>query len=309
MASYRSRVTDMWMPLSVRHGAGEVVRDEPSPALVVALRPWIERAVRNERIGDRIMLRCELVCGPGVDVDDADFVAWHTPKKQLLDIVDAVLDLLPLGIPPNVTPTQKVGGVQVRTLDTIALTFARMSYSKYHGPLKQLLADGRSAYTVRFDGRALVRRVDSTVAALVGVASRAAQQQERGSAAAHLRRAYMDAYALHPDPVRAYSESVKAVESAMHETLEPNNSKATMGTMLREIRQHPDRFVVAIPGRRGTEGLSTVEAMVALLWTGQTSRHGSHQPTPEESEVQAQMAVHLAGALVQWFSTEAIRRQ
>ncbi|MEV0743456.1 hypothetical protein AB0I51_47835 [Streptomyces sp. NPDC050549] len=79
--------------------------------------------------------------------------------------------------------------------------------------------------------------------------------------------------------------------------------------MLREIRQHPERFVVAIPGRGGTEGLSAVEAMVSLLWTGQTSRHGSQQPTPEESEAQAQMAVHLAGALVQWFSTGAIRRQ
>jgi hypothetical protein len=231
------------------------------------------------------MLRCELVRdqenGPGEDVDEADFVAWCTPEEQLLDVVDAVLDLLPVGIPPNVTPTTGAGAGQVRSLDSIALAFARMSYAKYHGPLRELLADGRSAYAVRADGRALVRRVDSTVAALVGEAARAAQQQpERGSATAHLQRAYAEAYALHPDPVRAYSESVKAVESAMHETLEPNNAKATMGTMLRELRQHPERFIVAIPGRSGTEGAATVEAMVSLLWTGQTSRHGSQQPTP-----------------------------
>jgi len=254
------------------------------------------------------MLRCELVRGPGTEVDDADFVAWSTLEEQLLDIVDAVLNLLPVGIPPNVTPTKAAGGVEIRALDSFALAFARMTYSKYHGALKQLLADGRSAYMVRADGRALVRRVESTVSALVSDAIRVAQQPERGSAAGHLRRAYTEAYAFHPDPVRAYSESVKAVESAMHETLEPNNSKATMGTMLRELRQHPDRFVVAIPGRTGSEGVATVEAMVSLLWTGQVSRHGGKQPTPDETEAQAGMAVHLAGALVQWFSTGAVRR-
>ncbi|MFF1679069.1 hypothetical protein ACFVYG_23900 [Streptomyces sp. NPDC058256] len=285
-----------------------MVRDEPSAALVAALRPWIERAVRDELIGDRIMLRCELVRGPGIEADEADFVAWHTPEERLLDIVDAVLDLLPPGIPPNVTPTKAAGGVQVRTLDSFALAFARMAHSKYHGPLKQLLADGLSAYAVRADGRALVRRVDSTVAALVGDTAHAAQQAQRGSAAAHLRRAYAEAYALHPDPVRAYSESVKAVESAMHETLEPNNTKATMGTMLRELRQHPDRFVVALPGKSGSEGVTMVESMVSLLWTGQVSRHGGKQPTQGETDAQARMAVHLAGALVQWFSTGAVRR-
>ncbi|MFI8531153.1 hypothetical protein ACIGMX_12980 [Streptomyces aquilus] len=302
-------MTHMWMPLSVRQGAGEVVQDELSPVLATALRRWVERAVRNEGIGDRIMLRCELFCGPDIEADDADFVAWCTPEEQLLDVVDAVLDLLPVGIPTQPTPPSGPGGGPVTGLDMFALAFARMSYSKYHGPLKQMLADARFAYVIRADGRALVRRVDSTIAALVVDASRAAQQPERGSAAAHLRRAYEEAYALHPDSVRAYSESIKAVEAAMHQTLEPNNAKATMGTMLRELRQHPDRFIVAIPGKNGSEGVATIEAMVSLLWTGQASRHGGKGPTQEETEAQARMAVHMAGSLVQWFSTGAIQRK
>ncbi|WP_416979350.1 hypothetical protein [Streptomyces sp. T028] len=87
----------------------------------------IERAVRGEGLADRITLRCELL-------RDQE----NGPGEN----------------------------VEVRTLDSITLAFARRSYAKYRRPMMELLADGRSAYAVRRDGRALVRRVDSTVAAL-----------------------------------------------------------------------------------------------------------------------------------------------
>ncbi|QIZ01250.2 hypothetical protein HEP87_56060 [Streptomyces sp. S1D4-11] len=236
------------------------------------------------------MLRCDLVRdqedGPGEDVDDADFVAWWALEEELLDVVDAVLDILPGPAPP----AAKTWGGQAMEPGVFEFTKCTVAYGKASrrlDRLRQLLDDGRSAYTLRADGRALVCRVDTTVSALTEGAAQAAEQQpNRGSASAHLRRAYAAAYALHPDPVRAYSECVKAVESAMHKTLEPNNIKATRGSMLRELRQHPGRFVAAIPGRSGTEGVVAVEAMASLLWTGQTSRHGGQRPTSEETQAQ-----------------------
>ena len=50
-------------------------------------------------------------------------------------------------------------------------------------------------------------------------------------------------------------------------------------------------------------------SMMELLWTGQTSRHGSQTPTAQEASDEARMAVHLAVTLVQWFTTGAVIRK
>ncbi|MFE2911378.1 hypothetical protein [Kitasatospora indigofera] len=175
-------------------------------------------------------------------------------------------------------------------------------------PLQRLLNDARSLYTIRDDGRALVSRVDPAVKAATEAAAEAADQPERGSATRHLRQALDAAYALHPDPVKAYSEAIKAVESAAHATLQPRHATATLGTMLGEFRQVQAKLSVPIAGKSGTEGLAVVETMMDLLWTGQTSRHGNLQVTRDETVQEAVMAVHLAASLVQFFASEAVRR-
>ncbi|MER6188321.1 hypothetical protein [Streptomyces sp. NPDC001652] len=303
-------MTDMWTPLSTRQGTGDALRHDVSPALSAALRPWIDGVVRDSsRLADRVLLRCDLFRdvehGPDDGVDDAEFLAWYTPEERLLDVVDAVLSLLPgAGAYVQVLPGQKPG-----MLEAMAGGFANMTYLKHRQPLQQLLDDGCSAYTLSANGRALVHRVDPTVTAVHDKAARAAEKPDRGSASEHLRRAYTAAYALHPEPGRAYSDAIKAVECAAHITLEPNNSQATLGTMLRELRQHPGQWDVALPEKTGAEGEATVIAMVSLLWTGQTSRHGGQQPTREETLVGARMAVDLATSLVRWFADGAVRRR
>ncbi|WP_326793430.1 hypothetical protein OHA79_44625 (plasmid) [Streptomyces sp. NBC_00841] len=47
--------------------------------------------------------------------------------------------------------------------------------------------------------------------------------------------------------------------------------------------------------------------MMRLLWTGQTSRHGGLHGTCDESPEEARMAVQMAAALVDWFSTGIVR--
>lgn len=255
------------------------------------------------------MLRCALFRdaehGPEAEVDDAEFLAWYTPDDRLLDVVDTILNLLPgAGAFIQVPARQKPG-----MLEAVAGGLANMNFLKHRQPLQELLDDGRSVYTLSPNGRALVHRVDPTVTALLGKAAHAADQPERGSASVHLRHAHTAAYALHPEPGCAYSEAIKAVECAAHASLEPNNSRATLGTMLRELRQHPGQWDVALAGKTGTAGEETVEAMMSLLWTGQTSRHGGQQPTREETLAAARMAVDLAVSLVRWFADGAVGRR
>ncbi|MGW3746844.1 hypothetical protein ACWD62_41600 [Streptomyces sp. NPDC005146] len=302
-------MTEIWEPLSTRGNADTVLQDEPSHALAMSLREWIEVAAGNSAdLSRRVLLRCG-VARPDegtADYDDAGLLAWYTPHDLLLDAVDALLDLLPTGAPssqaivPSVPAPARPG-----FLDAIAVTTAKMTFTKHRTPLQQLLDDGRSAYTIRPDGRALIRRVNRTLTNLVTTAASHAEQPDRGSAATHLRRAYATAYALHPDPVRSYSEAIKAVEAAAHATLQPNNAKATLGTMLGQLSQQ--QLTVALAGKTGTEGAQTVEAMMRLLWTGQTSRHGGLHGTRDESPEEARMAVQIAAVLVDWFSTGIVR--
>lgn len=104
-------------------------------------------------------------------------------------------------------------------------------------------------------------------------------------------------------------DAIRAVESAAHATIEPNNAKATLGTMLGQFRNAPHVYRIAIPGPDGSGSITPLTAMMELLWTGQTSRHGGQTPTRPETFQEAQMAVHLAATLVQWFTSGAVTRR
>ncbi|MYV48403.1 hypothetical protein GT031_23235 [Streptomyces sp. SID2888] len=136
----------------------------------------------------------------------------------------------------------------------------------------------------------------------------AADQQRAGSAADHLEAAWKAAYGRGPDAVRAYSEAIKAVESAAHAVVQPNNAKATLGTMLGEIRNARHKFTAAVPTPVGGDPIAPAEAMMRALWDGQTSRHGAQTATVPETLEAARAGVHLAAALVQWFVSGAVVR-
>jgi hypothetical protein len=158
------------------------------------------------------------------------------------------------------------------------------------------------------DGSGLERRAGVVAGTAYAKAARAAAKPDAGSAAGHLRAAWKAAHALKPDPVVAYGEAIKAVESAAHAVVEPNNGRATLGTMIGQLRGNPQAFKIALAGRSGAGDVGTVTAMLALLWDGQTSRHGGKDPTRSETLEEAEMAVHLAVTLVEWFVSGSVRR-
>lgn len=171
-----------------------------------------------------------------------------------------------------------------------------------------LLDDAGSAYRVNEDDDGLEERVTPAVRdAVRQTLADAAAGPAAGSAADHLATAWQAAYGRSPDPVRAYSESIKAVESAAHAVIQPNNGKATLGTMLGEIRNARHKFSTAIP-TPGNDPIAPVEAMMRALWEGQTGRHGAQNGTVPETLEAARAGVHLAAALVQWFVSGAVIR-
>ncbi|MGA5699876.1 hypothetical protein [Peterkaempfera bronchialis] len=207
------------------------------------------------------------------------------PADEVFDVVDAALSLL--------------RGTEAR------------SYKQWYTAardLEHILTEGGSEYRVADDLGSLEQRVDGTVREAVIVAQHSAHTAKAGSAADHLKEAWQAAYGRDPQPAVAYSQSIKAVESAAHGVLEPNNAKATLGTMIGTLRGAPNKFQTAIEGPNGGEP-TAVLGMLQLLWQGQTSRHGGQTPTRPETQEAAEMAVHLAATLVQWFTAGAVVRR
>jgi hypothetical protein len=309
-------ITGPWHPLSARTAAVERLYEGVPHALADNLRHWIFYAcLKPYNAVDRLFLRLHLryVDEPPPEPEDDEsapvsylhdrkraFLAYRTPHKQLLDAVDALLDLMPLR--PDPVPSTAPLGQWIR------VKVKRMG-TDHRRALQRLLDDARSVYQVSGDGRSLVRRADAMATLALGDTIAAAEANPHaGSAAVHLRKAWDTVYALHPDPPYAYSEAIKAVEAAAHAIIEPTNRKATLGTMLRELKRIPSQFVLALPGPNG-DGVPTLIDMMQMLWTGQTSRHGNLNKTRDETRAEAQMAVHLAITLVQWFTSGAVSRQ
>ncbi|WP_437033517.1 hypothetical protein [Streptomyces sp. enrichment culture] len=191
-------------------------------------------------------------------------------------------------------------------VDEILRSRAASSYEAE--ALGRILDDAGSAYRVNEAADGLEERVTPAVRdAVRQTIADAAAGPAAGSTADHLAAAWQAAYGRGPDPERAYSEAIKAVECAAHAVVQPNNAKATLGTMLGEIKNARHNFSAAIPSPAG-DPIAPAEAMMRALWEGQTSRHGAQTATVPETLEAARSGVHLAAALVQWVVSGAVVR-
>ncbi|MFF1794094.1 hypothetical protein ACFVXQ_07660 [Kitasatospora sp. NPDC058263] len=265
---------------SVRLGLAEDEDEAPYKGvprhLVTSLQRWVRSHFSSSQddYAEAMCLRLRIAVSSG---GNPTFVLTAMDGMDLLDVVDAIL----------AHEDEDIGG-------------------DYSGELARILDAGGSAYRVNDAGDGLEERVTPAVREAVRTTVEGANVlPAAGSAGDHLSTAWQAAYGLEPDPVRVYSEAIKAVECAAHAVVQPNHARATLGTMLGELRSKPQLFATVVPG---PQGIGVVEAMLSTLWDGQTSRHGKQSPTVPESLASARAAVHLAAVLVQWFTSGAVAR-
>ena len=285
---------DDWRRLSERTGArpGEDVPYEGVPPhLGALLAQWVSARARSPETLTELGLRLRLTLdwsGYGLSSSRVDTGA-QTALRSLLDICSGddevwldVIDALLASRPADPT---------ARSASDV---------------LDAVLIRGGSAWRVRKDGHGLERRVDEFVRAAVIKAADTAG----GSAAQHLRQAWQASYGRIPDPVKSYSEAVKAVEAAAAPVVTPKDLRATLGTIRGQLRAESSLWRLVIPTANEPLGGSVdpLISMLTVLWDGQTSRHGGVRPTVPETLEAAQAAVHLAAVLVQWFTTGAVSR-
>ena len=115
-----------------------------------------------------------------------------------------------------------------------------------------------------------------------------------------LQRALERISARNPDPDGAYDLAVKAVEAAAHPVVSPGNDRATLGTMIGDLRAKPAKW------RFELGDIDLVIAMSKRLWRSHI-RHGTG-PRTAHTAAEADAAVHLAIPLVRFFASGLVAR-
>jgi hypothetical protein len=154
--------------------------------------------------------------------------------------------------------------------------------------MSELLRLGRSKFHVgpRNGTVGLVERIAEGEQSSVDRLSTSA-----GTAGALLQQSFSAAYGL---------------QTNAHQVIEPNNTGATLGTMLNVMRNAPIKWTLPLEERadhaHGNEQL--LISMMQSIWDGQEDRHRDGKV--ELSEARA--AFHMAVALVGWFHDGLVRQ-
>src|SRR5690606_15077427 len=121
-------------------------------------------------------------------------------------------------------------------LDLVEVMLEQFGYDDGRArELQDLLAKANSAYRVQDGWRGLEERVAAGVKELVSEAV----DTTTGSAGDHLVNAWNEAYGRKPDPVKAYSEAIKAAEAALAPLVSPKSTRTSLSTMIRDIKAKP----------------------------------------------------------------------
>lgn len=268
----------------------KTLHDDVPDWLEHPLRDWLQTVFRDEggpngeHLARRALMRLRLT---KVNKQQR-YAAFLTlsPQAELLTVVDAILQLHPAwdeGSP-------------------IAQSIFRDKLETLNG----ILADAGSRYRIDFNGRCLVGRVDSTVQAAVDSAIAAATP----TTADYLRTAWVAAYGLHPDPDKAYDQAILAIEDLTCPLVCPRNTKATLGVVIGDLRNQAAQWELSIEDTSTGQpaDIGSVIQMLDLLWKGQ-SRHAGSPNSRQQTQTEAEAAVHMAAALTQWISGGVLHRK
>lgn len=129
---------------------------------------------------------------------------------------------------------------------------------------------------------------------------------DRSRAAEHLRRAWLFAFSREADPNAACVEATKAIEAAARSTIEPNNPKPTLGTMIAAMEAKPTKWNTDLTSP-DIDGVGTVIGMMKAVWKGHL-RHGNPNEPLDVPAERCEMIVHTAALLVHWFSSGRVRQ-
>jgi hypothetical protein len=158
--------------------------------------------------------------------------------------------------------------------------------------LEYLLLIGGSNLTVSPTGDHLTEVVGGETQEMVRSATAPADE-----ASGQLAEAWSAAFGRDPDASDAWDHAIKAVEAVLRPVVEPNNAKATLGSMIAVLNGNPAAWQSVFPGKDNDNDVTNLVATLRLVWPN-TDRHGGGGRLPSIEEARA--VATLAATIVQW---------
>lgn len=171
--------------------------------------------------------------------------------------------------------------------------------------LDETLSEARSAWRVgeRRGRKGLVRRLPKGVEDAVKAAT------ELPNGGKRLAEAWNAAFGLEPDPSRAYSLAIVAVEDAAIPVVCPKKTDAVLGDAIGELNANEKWSLPHQREHAEAPPRQVLVAMMRMLNRGQHDRHGGAPlPLPDMTQPEAESAVMLAATLVGWFETGKVTK-
>jgi hypothetical protein len=275
-----------YVPLGVREGAIDpsVLYEGVPPWLRQSLKEWVEEALtfRSPAAGRVVsaehLRTIERIC-------HLQFV-WANKQYSAMGSLKLLAENEQL---------------QTQFMWAVDYLCATGSQAASRDHLERVLKEGDSAWRVSTVG---VPHLERRVLEAVSEAAEAVISGS-GEAGKVLGEAWRDLYGMNPDPSEAYRHAIRAIETAAHATVIPESDTATLGTMIKAMRDKPGKWVATTEGDHPVE---TIIDMMETVWTGQTDRHGAKGGVRTLVDGAAELAVQLAVALVGLFAGGAVKR-
>jgi hypothetical protein len=153
--------------------------------------------------------------------------------------------------------------------------------------------------SVDYDGEARFALTRRDLAAAKAAISEIRLQHER--AGKFLTDAWKAVATRDPRPNEAYDKAVKAIEAAAQPVVSPDNDRATLGTIIRDMRAKPSKWSFPLGD------LDPIIAMSDRVWT-EHFRHGTDERRDDHTLEEADAALHLAIPLARFFAGGLISR-
>jgi hypothetical protein len=170
--------------------------------------------------------------------------------------------------------------------------------------VNKILIESDSKWIARdFGDRAgLEERVDETTEEAFNVISTSPDNVSSG----FLKTAWSAAFGRSPNASEAYGNAIKAVEASAWPIILPNNQRATLGNIIREIKNNPEKWTTHIEEKRSNIALEGLMLLMQTIWDGQTDRHGTAHPKAVQQEA-AEQAIFIALAICGHFTRSYVK--
>lgn len=268
-----------WVPLSIRNGDREEF--SLSDTIPSAIKPIIMTNIKNlaKYINPKFDLfyaRLQIPADFSLPLASLFYSYMDSDEKSYMDGFDFILHSTSV-IFENSYPFYDLVVQEIRNIQDI-LQYANVNWKI------SLSSEGKRLYLERRVMPEVQKRYDVVAESVPELAGN------------HLRNSWKNAYMHGGNYKEAWEYARKAVECMLTPIVSPNNRRATISSLIRDMKVKPEKWICTIPASNNKE---SVEKFISLLrmMPYEPGHHGQ-EPT-EVSEKEAQLQATLAITICQ----------